>query len=578
MGTQRRDSFCGLLSIGDVLRQIGVKYTVARRPICYPADASFAADLDWFVRVCRVVTGVRGARYGQIGARPDAFWTCRYSEKQLQRLGATSVVLDLSEAIAGASALADDDPDVQKLVEATGQYADVSGVKPESVVRSAKFELFLRRFQADNGIDAFGVQCWTSIQANYGVCSCTAMSRLGDEGVPCACESDILGTLSMHAAMLASSSPAGLADWNNLHNEDDELANIWHCGVFPASFAKSRPKLGVQEIIASQRRGQLRRFAGDGRVRGQALAADAVPRDPGPRRRMARRDGRGPFRGQPGGDLRRLRLVPHPEPPAALPRSAAAAVPAPRGDHRGARRQRAVGGVRQLPGHERVSCRAGNAGALHVAAAFLNDSNPRRKTCLAKRRWTHARPFVAARFGDAQCDPCRVGTSHGDGAGGDGAGRDGVSTCPAAAEPGQAATAAAAGEENRLELLDWGVIAFYFAILFGLAWWVILRNKDTADDYFLAGRNLGWFIVGGVDLLLEHRLGAPGGPGRLGLHRRRGHGPLRAARLVPAGAGLGVRAVLRPVAWSSPCPSSSKSGSRPPPAGCSRSSRWWPTW
>ena len=251
MGTQRRDSFCGLLSIGDVLRQIGAKYTVARRPICYPADASFGADLDWFVRVCRVVTGVRGARYGQIGARPDAFWTCRYSEKQLQRLGATSVVLDLSEAIAGASALADDDPDVQKLVKATGQYADISGVKPESVVRSAKFELFLRRFQADNGIDAFGVQCWTSIQANYGVCSCTAMSRLGDEGVPCACESDILGTLSMHAAMLASSSPAGLADWNNLHNDDDELANIWHCGVFPASFAKSRPKLGVQEIIAS---------------------------------------------------------------------------------------------------------------------------------------------------------------------------------------------------------------------------------------------------------------------------------------------------------------------------------------
>jgi L-fucose isomerase-like protein len=83
------------------------------------------------------------------------------------------------------------------------------------------------------------------------VCSCTAMSRLGDEGVPCACESDILGTLSMHAAMLASSSPSALADWNNLHNEDDELANLWHCGVFPKSFAKATPKFGVQEIIAS---------------------------------------------------------------------------------------------------------------------------------------------------------------------------------------------------------------------------------------------------------------------------------------------------------------------------------------
>ena len=34
------------------------------------------------------------------------------------------------------------------------------------------------------------------------------------------------------------------------------------------------------------------------------------------------------------------------------------------------------------------------------------------------------------------------------------------------------------------------------ALLFGLAWWVILKARDTADDYFLAGRNLGWYIIG----------------------------------------------------------------------------------
>jgi len=44
--------------------------------------------------------------------------------------------------------------------------------------------------------------------------------------------------------------------------------------------------------------------------------------------------------------------------------------------------------------------------------------------------------------------------------------------------------------------LDWIVIAAYFAIILGVAWWVVLRNKDTAADYFLAGRNLGWFLVG----------------------------------------------------------------------------------
>ena len=43
---------------------------------------------------------------------------------------------------------------------------------------------------------------------------------------------------------------------------------------------------------------------------------------------------------------------------------------------------------------------------------------------------------------------------------------------------------------------DWLTIAAYFAVILGVAWWVVLKNKDTADDYFLAGRNLGWFVVG----------------------------------------------------------------------------------
>ena len=251
MTTARRDSFCGLLSIGEVLRQIGVKYTVAQRPVCFPTDPSFRADLDFFVRLCRVVVGLKNARYGQIGARPDAFWTCRFNEKQLQRMGPTVVTLDLSEVIGGANRIGEDDPDLPNVIASINGYADTRAVRQLSVVKSAKLELFLRRWAKANAIDAFGIQCWTSIQANYGVCSCTTMSRFGNEGIPSACEADIMGTMSMHAAMLASDSPAGLADWNNLHNDDDQLVNLWHCGVFPAAFAATPVKLGVQEIIAS---------------------------------------------------------------------------------------------------------------------------------------------------------------------------------------------------------------------------------------------------------------------------------------------------------------------------------------
>ena len=252
MSTPRRDSFCGLLSIGEALRQIDAKYTVARVPVCFPGDASFAEELQRFSAVCRVVNGVRGARYGQIGARPNDFWTCRFDEKSLQaRLGVTTVTLDLSEAIGAVERMDPNAPEVQEAVKAISGYTDVASAPGEAVNKQARLEVFLRGFVRDFDLDALAIQCWTSIQANLGICSCTVMGRLGDEGIPCACESDILGALSMHSLRLASQDSTGLADWNNVHNDDPDLVNIWHCGVFPASFAKTAPRMAVQEIVAN---------------------------------------------------------------------------------------------------------------------------------------------------------------------------------------------------------------------------------------------------------------------------------------------------------------------------------------
>jgi len=65
-----------------------------------------------------------------------------------------------------------------------------------------------------------------------------------------------------------------------------------------------------------------------------------------------------------------------------------------------------------------------------------------------------------------------------------------------------------------LQTLDWVIIAIYFAIILGLAWWVIRQRQDTSTDYFLAGRHLGWFIVGASifasNIGSEHLVGLAG--------------------------------------------------------------------
>jgi len=50
--------------------------------------------------------------------------------------------------------------------------------------------------------------------------------------------------------------------------------------------------------------------------------------------------------------------------------------------------------------------------------------------------------------------------------------------------------------KSRITPLDWAVIALYFSVLLCVAWWVVRRGKDSAADYFLAGRNLSWWIIG----------------------------------------------------------------------------------
>ena len=63
-------------------------------------------------------------------------------------------------------------------------------------------------------------------------------------------------------------------------------------------------------------------------------------------------------------------------------------------------------------------------------------------------------------------------------------------------------------------LIDWIVIAGYFAIIIGLAWWVIRQRQETSTDYFLAGRHLGWFIIGASifasNIGSEHLVGLAG--------------------------------------------------------------------
>ncbi len=247
----RRDSFCGKMSCCNNLHQYGIKYTVTSKHTMDPTSDAFMADLGYFAGVCRVVRGLRTARLGMLGARPEAFKTVRFSEKLLEQAGMSVETLDLSEVYGRIDALADDNTDVVAKLALIKGYAQTKGISAEGLLKMAKFGAVLDGWMADNQMDATAIQCWTSMEEYFGVVPCTVMSMQSNILNPSACETDIVGTVAMLALALASGRPSALLDWNNNYGEEDDKAVVFHCSNLPKDvFIEDIPVMTYQEIIA----------------------------------------------------------------------------------------------------------------------------------------------------------------------------------------------------------------------------------------------------------------------------------------------------------------------------------------
>lgn len=233
---RRRDSWCGKISVCNNLYQYGIKYTLTDKHVLHPKDPAFAKELTDFVAVCRVVQGLRKVRIGAVGARPGGFNTVRYSEKILQRNGISVTTVDLSEILGNADKLTKDHPEVKEHLDKILAYAPKGKTPDEAMIQIAKLDVVLKHFMEDNYLDATAIQCWTSLQQNYGCNVCTSMSMMSENMLPSACEVDVTGTLTMYAMQLASGSPSALVDWNNNYADDDTKCVLFHCGNWAKSF------------------------------------------------------------------------------------------------------------------------------------------------------------------------------------------------------------------------------------------------------------------------------------------------------------------------------------------------------
>ncbi|HDI11442.1 MAG TPA: fucose isomerase [Candidatus Acetothermia bacterium] len=245
----RRDAFCGKLSLCNNLVQYGIPFSDTALHVEAPESREFKEDLERFLAICRVVKGLKNARLGAVGARPAAFNTVRFSEKILERHGISVETIDLSEIISRAQALDSNSREVSRELSRIKETFHPQGIPVGALDKMARLSVVLKQWIEKNEIDALALQCWTAIESLYGIVPCAVMSLLSEAGIPSACETDVMGALSMYVLQLAAASPAALMDWNNNFGDDPDKVILFHCSNLPCSFFESCG-MSYQNIIA----------------------------------------------------------------------------------------------------------------------------------------------------------------------------------------------------------------------------------------------------------------------------------------------------------------------------------------
>ena len=247
----RRDAFCGKLSIMDVFRQVGVKFTALKPHTVRPGTERFRANVDEFDRICQVTNGIKGLIVGAIGARTTPFKTVRIDEVALQRHGVTVETFDMSDVFQRMRAVKTAEVGYTDRASQLRGVATWDGVPERAFENIVRLSVSLDQMIKEANLDAVAIRCWTEIQTQMGISPCVTMGSLNDLGLAAACEVDLGNAVAMKALNLASYEPVGLLDWNNNYYDEDDKCILFHCGVMPAGLMEGKGHITDHSILMS---------------------------------------------------------------------------------------------------------------------------------------------------------------------------------------------------------------------------------------------------------------------------------------------------------------------------------------
>jgi len=200
-----------------------------------------------------------GLHVGVIGDGPPGFTPSEYDPVLLRELFGIEVSrLDLGDAFKAIESV-DEVTQSREVHDAVAQRPTLHELDGEHVQRFAAVTSALRDWTAEAALSAMAVRCWPEFPTELGVCPCSSLSRLSDEGTPTACERDVYGAITMLLMETLGGGTTYLVDTVDL-DAARNMVRVWHCGS-AATVLAADPSQATQSVHCNRKIGVAGNFA-----------------------------------------------------------------------------------------------------------------------------------------------------------------------------------------------------------------------------------------------------------------------------------------------------------------------------
>ncbi|MBV9275826.1 MAG: fucose isomerase, partial [Verrucomicrobia bacterium] len=254
---KRGDALCGLLSAALAVSKRGLAGRVHLPEFPVVSAEEAVREIAHFIKVARVVKGIRNATVGLFGPRPRDFETCNYNLASVNSIGIEVEELGLFDLQNEVKRIKDKKEETETIKE--DMKREVPSIPDDEFAgRLSVYERAIKNFRDQLKLSGAASQCWSEQEFSLRHVPCFINGRMAQGGFPIACENDCYSLIAELLGQYASDATVGILDINHSIPKDlhaslkdytiRDMVGMFHCGNASTKLLKN-PEMKYQVIM-----------------------------------------------------------------------------------------------------------------------------------------------------------------------------------------------------------------------------------------------------------------------------------------------------------------------------------------